>query len=134
MLELFTTRVGDHSTEEGRALLAKHSPLTVVDRICRPLLIGQGANDQRVKQAESDQIVEALKAKNIPVTYVIYPDEGHGFARPENNLSFAAIAEAFLASCLGGRHMPVNGDFNNSSLQVLEGAGDVPGLAQALGG
>jgi dipeptidyl aminopeptidase/acylaminoacyl peptidase len=133
MLELFTTRVGDHRTEEGRAILTKHSPLTYVDRIRRPLLIGQGANDPRVKQAESDQIVQALKDKNIPVTYVLYPDEGHGFARPENNLSFFAIAEAFLAECLDGRFEPIGEDFTNSSLQVIEGAEEIPGLAAALG-
>jgi dipeptidyl aminopeptidase/acylaminoacyl peptidase len=133
MLEMFTNRVGDFRTEEGRALLNKHSPLTYVDRICRPLLIGQGANDPRVKQAESDQIVKAMQAKNIPVTYVLYPDEGHGFARPENNLSFNAIAEAFLAKVLGGRHEPVGNDFQGSSLQVLEGAAEVPGLPEALG-
>ncbi len=132
MLELFTTRVGDHRTEEGRALLTKHSPLTYADRICRPLLIGQGANDPRVKQAESDQIVAAMQAKGIPVTYALYPDEGHGFARPENNLSFNAVAEAFLAKCLGGRCEPVGGDFEGSSLSVLAGAGEVPGLAEVL--
>lgn len=133
MLEMFTTRVGDFRTEEGRALLKKHSPLTYVNRICRPLLIGQGANDPRVKQAESDQIVKAMQAKNIPVTYVLYSDEGHGFARPENNLSFNAVAEAFLAKVLGGRHEPVGEDFKGSSLQVLVGAADVPGLPEALG-
>jgi dipeptidyl aminopeptidase/acylaminoacyl peptidase len=132
MLELFTTRVGDFRTEEGRALLKKHSPLTYADRICRPLLIGQGANDPRVKQAESDQIVAAMQAKGIPVTYVLYPDEGHGFARPENNLSFNAIAEAFLARCLGGRYEPIGADFANSSLQVLTGADQVSGLPEAL--
>ena len=88
---------------KGVPSLTKHSPLTYVDNIQSPLLIAQGANDPRVKQAESDQIVSAMQAKNIPVTYVLYPDEGHGFARPENNLSFAAVAEAFLASRLGGR-------------------------------
>jgi len=133
MLEMFTTRVGDHRTEEGRALLKSHSPLTYADRICRPLLIGQGANDPRVKPAESDQIVAAMQSKSIPVTYVLYPDEGHGFARPENNLSFAAIAEAFLAQVLGGRYQPIGADFANSSLHVLAGKDDVPGLAEALG-
>jgi dipeptidyl aminopeptidase/acylaminoacyl peptidase len=131
-LEMFTMRVGDFRTEEGRALLKKHSPLTYVNQICRPLLIGQGANDPRVKQAESDQIVKAMQAKNIPVTYVLYSDEGHGFARPENNLSFYAIAEAFLAKVLGGRHEPVGEDFKGSSLQVLVGADGVPGLPEAL--
>jgi dipeptidyl aminopeptidase/acylaminoacyl peptidase len=132
ILELFTTRVGDHRTEEGRALLTKHSPLTYVDRICRPLLIGQGANDPRVKQAESDQIVKAMQAKHIPVTYLLYPDEGHGFARPENSLSFNAIAEAFLARCMGGRYEPIGGDFVNSSLRVLSGGDEIPSLQEAL--
>ena len=85
-----------------------------------------------MKQAESDQIVKAMKAKNIPVTYVLYPDEGHGFARPENRTSFYAITEAFLATCLGGRFEPVGNDFAGSSLKVLDGAQHVPGLADAL--
>jgi dipeptidyl aminopeptidase/acylaminoacyl peptidase len=131
-LELFTTRVGDHRTEEGRALLTRHSPLTYADRIRRPLLIGQGANDPRVTQVESDQIVQAMQAKGIPVTYVLYPDEGHGFARPENSLSFNAIAEVFLATCLGGRFEPIGGDLDGASLTVPVGAQHVPGLAEAL--
>ena len=131
MFELFATRVGDPRTEAGRTLLTKHSPLTYVERICRPLLIGQGANDPRVKQAESDQIVQAMQAKGIPVAYVLYPDEGHGFARPENNLSFYAIAEAFLAKHLGGRYQPIGSDFQDSSLQVLQGESEVPGLPEA---
>jgi hypothetical protein len=124
--------VGDHRTEEGRTLLTRHSPLTYVDQIRRPLLIGQGANDPRVKQAESDQIVQAMKENGISVTYVLYPDEGHGFARPENNLSFYAIAESFLAGQLEGRYEPIGDDFNGSSLQVLEGAEAVPGLVKSL--
>jgi dipeptidyl aminopeptidase/acylaminoacyl peptidase len=131
MLELFTTRVGDHRTEDGRELLRRHSPLTYADRIRKPLLIGQGANDPRVKQAESDQIVQAMQAKGIPVTYVLYADEGHGFARPENNLSFFAIAEAFLAKCIGGRMEPIGSDFQGSSHRVLTGADEVPGLKDA---
>jgi dipeptidyl aminopeptidase/acylaminoacyl peptidase len=131
-LELFTTRVGDFRTEKGRQLLVQHSPLHYADRICKPLLIGQGANDPRVKQAESDQIVSSLQEKGIPVTYVLYPDEGHGFARPENNLSFNAIAEAFLAKCLGGRFEPVGEDLKGSSLKVITGVEDIPGLEAAL--
>ena len=133
MIELFTMRVGDHRTEEGRALLKAHSPLTYVDRIVRPLLIAQGANDPRVKQAESDQIVTAMQARGIPVAYALYPDEGHGFARPQNNLSFAALAEAFLARCLGGRVQPIGDDLTGSSLTVPVGAEEVPGLVEALG-
>jgi dipeptidyl aminopeptidase/acylaminoacyl peptidase len=129
---MFATRVGDETTEEGRALLTERSPLTYADRIQRPLLIGQGANDPRVKQAESDQIVQAMQAKNIPVTYVLYPDEGHGFARPENNLSFNAAAEEFLASCLGGRIEPVGDDLAGSSITVPAGGELLPGLQAAL--
>ena len=128
LLTFMRARIGDNSTEEGRRFLAERSPLSRVDSIVRPLLIGQGANDPRVKQAESDQIVEAMKERGIPVTYVLYPDEGHGFAKPENNLSFMAVAEAFLARCLGGRFEPVGEDFEGSSIQVLAGEAEVPGL------
>ena len=107
-IDLFTSRVGDYRTEEGRAFLLERSPLTHVDNIRKPLLIGQGANDPRVKQSESDQIVDAMQQKGIPVTYVLFPDEGHGFARPENNLAFFAVAEAFLAQCLGSSYEPRN--------------------------
>jgi dipeptidyl aminopeptidase/acylaminoacyl peptidase len=131
-IEHYTKRVGDFRTEEGKKLLAERSPLSYVERIQRPLLIGQGANDPRVKQNESDQIVKAMQAKGLPVTYVLYADEGHGFARPENRLSFYAIAEAFLAAHLGGSFQPIGQDFAGSNLTVPAGAGEVPGLAQAL--
>ena len=131
-LELMTSRMGDHRTEAGREFLKSRSPLTFAENIRRPLLIGQGANDPRVKQAESDQIVQAMQIKDIPVIYVLYPDEGHGFARPENRLSFNAIAEAFLSSNLEGRFEPVGVDFLNSSLLVPKGVDLVPGLSAAL--
>ena len=130
--EELALRVGDPRTEEGRKLLEERSPLSKADAIKKPLLIAQGANDPRVKQAESDQIVSAMKAKNIPVTYVLYPDEGHGFARPANRTSFYAVAEGFLAQCLGGRYEPVGNDFKGSSIQVPEGAQHVPGLSDSL--
>jgi dipeptidyl aminopeptidase/acylaminoacyl peptidase len=128
----FATRVGDPDTEEGRALLEERSPLNYVDRIQRPLLIGQGANDPRVKQAESDQIVKAMEARSIPVTYVLFPDEGHGFARPQNRLAFNAVAEAFLGKCLGGRVEPIGDDFTGSSITVPNGAALLEGLPAAL--
>ena len=103
-------------------MLKARSPLTYVDQIKRPLLIGQGANDPRVSQRESDQIVAAMKAKGIPVTYALYPDEGHGFARPENRTSFYALAEAFLATHMGGAFEPMGRDQQGASLQLLEGA------------
>ena len=124
----FYKRMGDPTTETGRALLKERSPLTFVDRIKKPLLIGQGANDPRVNVAESDQIVAAMAAKNIPVTYVVFPDEGHGFARPVNNIAFNAVAENFLAPCLGGRAEPVGGALAASTAQVKHGAQFVKGL------
>jgi dipeptidyl aminopeptidase/acylaminoacyl peptidase len=133
IMNLFRTRVGDPDTPEGQALLTARSPLTYVDSIRRPLLIGQGANDPRVKQSESDQIVDAMTAKGIPVTYTLFPDEGHGFARPENSLAFFAVSEVFLAEHLGGRHQWIaDGDFEGSTIQVPVGAADVPGLEAAI--
>ena len=131
-IDLWASRVGDPRTQEGRAFLEQRSPLSHVDRIKRPLLIGQGANDPRVKQTESDQIVGEMQRKNIPVAYLLYPDEGHGFARPENRLSFTAVAEAFLATHLGGRFQLVGEDFRGSSITSPAGADQVPGLADAL--
>ncbi len=132
-IDLLTSRVGDHRTEEGLKFLTERSPLTHVERISKPLLIGQGANDPRVNQAESDQIVGAMQQKEIPVTYVLYPDEGHGFARPENNLSFFAVTEAFLARHLGGNYEPVGQDFKGSSVTVPTGGEHIPGIAEAMG-
>ena len=125
-------RVGDPRTDAGQALLKERSPLTYVQNISKPLLIGQGANDPRVKVAEADQIVTAMEAKKIPVTYVLYPDEGHGFARPMNRTSFYAVSEAFLSQCLGGRFEAVGNDFKGSTIQVPKGADFVPGLKDAL--
>ncbi|MCC8537403.1 alpha/beta fold hydrolase [Xanthomonas axonopodis pv. poinsettiicola] len=127
-----TRRMGDPATETGKQWLAERSPLSHVDKISKPLLIGQGANDPRVKQAESDQIVNAMKAKNIPVTYVLFPDEGHGFRRPENSKAFNAVTEAFLGQCLGGRVQPIGSDLDGSSITVPEGAEKVQGLPEAL--
>lgn len=87
-MALLKQRVGDYTTKDGQEFLKKRSPLTFVDKIKKPLLIGQGANDPRVKQSESDQIVKAMQKKNIPVTYLLYKDEGHGFVKPENQFSF----------------------------------------------
>jgi dipeptidyl aminopeptidase/acylaminoacyl peptidase len=128
----FYKRMGNPTTDEGRALLKAASPLTYVDRIKRPLLIGQGANDPRVNKRESDQIVAAMKAKNIPVTYVLFPDEGHGFARPVNSVAFNAVAENFLQPCLGGRAEPIGDALKQSTADVLAGAQFTRGLEQAM--
>ena len=100
MKKTFALRVGDVDKEE--AFLKSRSPLFKVDRIKIPLLIAQGANDPRVKQAESEQIVAAMRKAGKEVEYVLFADEGHGFARPENRLKFYAAAEKFLARHLGG--------------------------------
>jgi dipeptidyl aminopeptidase/acylaminoacyl peptidase len=130
--EELAMRVGDPRTPEGKKLLAERSPLTHAGAIKKPLLIAQGANDPRVKQAEADQIVNAMKEKKLPVTYVLYPDEGHGFARPANRTSFYAIAEGFFSQCLGGRYETIGKDFEGANLEVPEGASYIPGLADAL--
>lgn len=111
----------DFELELAKDFLRERSPLTHCHRITKPLLIGHGANDPRVKQAESDQIVKALLDKNIPVIYLVYPDEGHGFARAPNRLSFYAITEAFLAKVLKGRCEPLPLDFEDSSLEIMAG-------------
>jgi dipeptidyl aminopeptidase/acylaminoacyl peptidase len=101
LLATFHERVGNPDTEAE--FLKSRSPLFYVDRIKIPLLIAQGANDPRVKRSESEQIVAALREKGIDHEYLLFEDEGHGFARPENRLKFYAAAERFLAEHLGGR-------------------------------
>ena len=115
--KMFSERVGSLDEPEW---LDSISPLTHVDNIKRPLLIGQGANDPRVKVSESDQIVAAMNERSIPVTYVVFPDEGHGFARPVNNMAFNAMTEAFLKEHLGGRAQPVGTDVQESTAQVRD--------------
>lgn len=128
----FHTRMGDPNTPEGAAMLRERSPLFSAQNIRRPLLIGQGANDPRVVQAESDQIVDAMRQRNIPVTYVVFPDEGHGFARPVNNIAFNAVTENFLSLCLGGRAEPIGNTLAQSTAKVPHGAEYSPGLTEAL--
>ena len=115
MKKMFESRVGSLDEPE---FLDQISPLTHVDRISRPLMIVQGANDPRVKISESDQIVAAMDSRNLPVTYLVYPDEGHGMARPENMMAFNAITEEFLAKHLGGKVQPIGSDVAESSVQI----------------
>lgn len=99
----FYKRMGDPNTPEGKAQLERQSPLTHAAKIKTPLMVVQGANDPRVKKAEADQIVVALRDRNYPVQYILAPDEGHGFQRPINNMVMIAEAEKFLAKYLAGR-------------------------------
>jgi dipeptidyl aminopeptidase/acylaminoacyl peptidase len=117
---VFNRRIGNIDDPADKQLLESASPLFSADKIKMPLLIGQGANDPRVKQAESEQIVAALEKHGLGVTYVLYPDEGHGFARPENAMDFNARAEAFLGQYLGGRVEPLQGDRVPGSTAVVK--------------
>lgn len=102
--KMFHKRMGDPGTPEGKAQLERQSPLNSAAKIKTPLMVVQGANDPRVNKAESDQIVIALRDRGFPVEYLVAPDEGHGFARPVNNMAMFAAAEMFLAKHLGGRY------------------------------
>jgi len=102
--KVFYERMGDPNTPEGKAQLLRQSPLSAAAKIKTPLLVIQGANDPRVNKRESDQIVIALRDRGFPVEYMVAPDEGHGFARPVNNMAMFASAEKFLAKYLGGRY------------------------------
>lgn len=124
--ELFKQRVGDHTSDEGRQWLESCSPLVHADHIRKPLLIAQGAHDPRVPRQESDRMVAALEARDVPVIYLLFPDEGHGLARPANRLALCAIAETFLGRYLGGAVEPPGDDLAGSSVQILSGAGYLP--------
>lgn len=108
-------RLGNLETDQE--FLKSRSPLFKADRIKKPLLIGQGANDPRVKQAESDQIVRAMRQNQLDVEYLLFADEGHGFVRPENRMKFFAAAEEFLSKYLGGRQQPPSAEENWESLK-----------------
>lgn len=115
----FDVRMGNVDDPKDADLVYRASPLNFANKIVRPLLIGQGANDPRVKQAESEQIVSAIEKNRGSVTYVVYPDEGHGFARPENRTDFNARAEAFLGMHLAGRIEPMTGEKIPGSTAVV---------------
>jgi dipeptidyl aminopeptidase/acylaminoacyl peptidase len=124
LVSMFHLRMGD--PEKDKDLLTKASPLFSADKIKIPLLIGQGANDPRVNQQESEQIVAAIEKNKGRVIYVLYSDEGHGFKRPENMLDFTARSEAFLAESLGGRVEPLKGDKYPGSTAVVKVVGGKP--------
>jgi dipeptidyl aminopeptidase/acylaminoacyl peptidase len=126
-------RVGDWRTDDGKKLLTDRSPVTRIDAIRRPLLIGQGKNDPYVGEGQTLELVAAIRSTRVPVTYVVYPDEGKGFARPPNRTSFSAVAEVFLAQCLGGPYQPIGDDFAGSTISVTSGAQYISGLRGAMG-
>lgn len=112
----------DINNEAGKQSLISRSPLFFADRVKKPIMIIQGANDPRVKQRESDQFVEALKKNSIPVTYVLYPDEGHGVSKANNRLAQSGYIEHFLNGCLGGDQEDfLPGQYNSSALVKEDG-------------
>ena len=121
-------RVGDPDTNEGRADLLSRSPISRVNEIIRPLLIGHGGRDPFVRQEDSDHLVASLQHRNIPVTYLVCPDEGHGFQNPTNRLAFYAVTEAFLAKYLGGRSQPIGDLLQRAEVDVPVGANEISGL------
>jgi dipeptidyl aminopeptidase/acylaminoacyl peptidase len=122
------TYVGDPALPGEREDMLARSAISRIDDIKVPLLVGQGENDPRVTKLESDQLVEAMAANELPVTYVNFPDEGHGFQRPENRLAFYSVMEGFLESCLGGQSEPVDDAFDGSTIEILYGKGYIGNL------
>ncbi|MDX1924149.1 MAG: S9 family peptidase [Rickettsiaceae bacterium] len=116
--------VGDIETEKGRKELMQVSPINYAHQITKPLLIAQGANDPRVKQDQSEKITRLLRKNNIPVTYALYPDEGHGFVREQNRLSYYAIVEQFLARHLSGKAEKARNEIKKSSLILTDSSSE----------
>ena len=131
-LEAAAKRVGDWRTDDGKKLLEARSPVAQAEAIKSPLLIGQGKDDWRVREPESTAFVAILKAKRVPVTYAVYTDEERTLTDPTDKTSFSAVAEVFLARCLGGEYKPIGNDLDGASIAVPVGAEAIPGLRAAL--
>jgi dipeptidyl aminopeptidase/acylaminoacyl peptidase len=131
--ERLTMQVGDWRTEDGKKLLADRSPGSHLEAIKGPLLIGQGKDDPRVREADTAAFVAALKGKRIPVTYAVFADEDHGLDDPANRKSFNVLTEIFLAQCLGGPFQPIGEDIAGSTMTVPVGAHHIYGLRDAMG-
>ena len=127
-LRMWQNRVGNNTTEDGKVFLALWSPLNHIQQIVHPLLILQGGKDPRVTQKEADQMAHAMKVQGAECVYVLFPNEGHGFTRPENQIASFAATEAFLAQYLGGRCEPIGDDLKKSSIQIVDGQELIPGL------
>lgn len=124
--------LGDPRTEAGRKLLKERSPFNYAGQTKGAMLIVQGANDVRVPTREAEQVVAAMQKAGAQVTYLLYPDEGHGIIRTENNRSFLAISEVFFGQCLGGRYSPLSQQLEGSSVKVPAGIEHIQGLEEAL--
>jgi dipeptidyl aminopeptidase/acylaminoacyl peptidase len=124
--------LGDPRTAEGKKLLKERSPFNYAGQTKGDMLIVQGANDVRVPTREAEQVVAAMQKAGVHVTYLLYPDEGHGIIRTENNRSFLAISEVFFGQCLGGRYSTLSQELEGSSVKVPAGIEYIPGLKTAL--
>jgi dipeptidyl aminopeptidase/acylaminoacyl peptidase len=124
--------LGDPRTEAGRKLLKERSPFNYAGQTKGAMLIVQGANDVRVPTREAEQVVAAMQKAGTQVTYLLYPDEGHGIIRTENNRSFLAISEVFFGQCLGGRYSPLSQELEGSSVKVPAGIEHIRGLKETL--
>jgi dipeptidyl aminopeptidase/acylaminoacyl peptidase len=125
--------LGNWQTDDGKKLLADRSPATHVEAIKNPLLIGQGKDDPRVREADTAAFVAALKAKRIPVTYALFAEEDHGLDEPANRTTFGVLTEIFLAQCLGGPYQPIGDDIAGSTMTVPIGAHHIYSLRTAMG-
>jgi dipeptidyl aminopeptidase/acylaminoacyl peptidase len=117
-------------TMKGAALY-DDSPIHFAQLVQGSLLIAQGAQDTRVPIDQSQRMVDALHDSHVPITYLVYPDEGHGVVRPGNRKSFYAVVEAFFGKCLGGAHAPLGAQLDEANLQIPVGIDLIPGLAQS---
>jgi dipeptidyl aminopeptidase/acylaminoacyl peptidase len=123
--------LGDPDTPRGRAALYDESPIHFAQQARGSLLIAQGGEDTRVPVDQAQRMVDALRAAQVPVTYLVYPEEGHGVVRPGNRRSFYAITEAFFGHCLGGDYTPLSLQLDEANVRIPVGADLVPGLAQS---
>lgn len=130
--QFWRRQVGDESTEAGRAWLRARSPVNLAEKITKPLLLTHGGKDQAVARTHSDQLVAALQRHQQPVTYLFYPEEMHDYRDAESWISFFAVAERFLHEHLGGRYEAPGADLTKGGVEVLAGAGLIPGLFQAI--
>ena len=111
--------VGDPAKAEDRADMLARSPISRVDSIRVPLLVVQGFNDPRVTKLEADQLVAALRDRGVKVKYIVAPNEGHGFANPNNRMALYRAMEQFFGDCLGGRVQPTIGESITTHLKSL---------------
>ena len=132
-LDRAAAQIGDPRTAEGKELLAQHSPLTHVASIRRPVLVVQGGKDHTIRAADGDRLAAALEKHGAPVTYLFFPDDGHGFDHPSSSAAFQAIADGFFAQHLGSRCEPIHpGDVKDAVMTVKTGAERISGLAEAM--